>query len=422
MPAMSDNPPNPGYILEDEIKGLAARLFNLENLLSRFRSNRINSHDADGNITVHEVLSSQEGGATAAGGALSPYFVVRDGALFGRVTPHAYLTPDMWEIHRPVVPTLGGVPIDREDDPPEVPLSDGRWMLTLKAGHGVATVVFEAGEKPIPRSEHMTGADWTVLATFKVEEKTRVTELKRHHLSTQHGLRRPPSFSPLLWREENTWRCLMEKGRVWDRTTATAHEAEFSGEVRDGDKLFIIIATGPDGDVGGVEIRKVDAGHQPPDTTIHLPRLDQQDPQSGSYPIEICTFRRTDDAGKDADGNEIFTLWPEIKHTGDIVWQPESFRNHGGGQGKLLRSHEANPRAMLVKTILKGPLNQIQVENHPDEVEIKGNNRSGTLTHIDCGGYSTQLMEWRDGLIVTEGDVSFRAGCDGDSSEAPGPE
>ena len=213
----------------------------------------------------------------------------------------------------------------------------------------------------------------------------------------------------------------MEKGRVWDRTTATAHEAEFSGEVRDGDKLFIIVTTDQHGAVTAVEVRKVDTGQPPPETRIHLPNLDRQDPVTGSYPIEICTFRRTDDAGKDKDGNDIFTLWPEIKHTGDIVWQPESFKNHGSGQGKLLRSHETNPRAMLVKTILKGPLDQIQVENLADEVEIRGNNKSGSLIHIDCSGSSTVLLSWVDGLITTDGAVSFRAGCDSDSSEAPGP-
>jgi hypothetical protein len=47
----------------------------------------------------------------------------------------------------------------------------------------------------------------------------------------------------------------------------------------------------------------------------------------------------------------------------------------------------------------------------------------GTLTHFDCEGSPTPLLEWVNGVITTVGDKSFVAGCgSGDGTPPPGSE
>jgi hypothetical protein len=61
---------------------------------------------------------------------------------------------------------------------------------------------------------------------------------------------------------------------------------------------------------------------------------------------------------------------------------------------------------------------QIRVKAEADDsvIVIEGNDKDGTLTHEPCEGEEGAiLIEWRDGLIVTEGGISFVAGCSGSS-------
>ena len=62
---------------------------------------------------------------------------------------------------------------------------------------------------------------------------------------------------------------------------------------------------------------------------------------------------------------------------------------------------------------------QIKVSAEPTDgaITIRGNEASGSLTHVDCDDNSTILLEWEDGLITTVGAVSFTAGCSGSVRE-----
>lgn len=54
---------------------------------------------------------------------------------------------------------------------------------------------------------------------------------------------------------------------------------------------------------------------------------------------------------------------------------------------------------------------RIQVTQEGDAILVRGNDNSGTLTHIPCtGGAGTVILEWDDGLIIS-GSASFTAGC-----------
>lgn len=67
----------------------------------------------------------------------------------------------------------------------------------------------------------------------------------------------------------------------------------------------------------------------------------------------------------------------------------------------------------------------VQIDNR---IEIRGNGKIGSLIHKGCDssgglGQSTTLIEWADGLIITDGDITFVAGCccDDSSSTYGGP-
>jgi hypothetical protein len=54
---------------------------------------------------------------------------------------------------------------------------------------------------------------------------------------------------------------------------------------------------------------------------------------------------------------------------------------------------------------------QIKVVDQGNDIEIQGNGKAGRLIWKDCEGNPTTLFEWVDGLIITEGDREFTAGC-----------
>lgn len=57
---------------------------------------------------------------------------------------------------------------------------------------------------------------------------------------------------------------------------------------------------------------------------------------------------------------------------------------------------------------------QIRVSENSDAILVEGNGKNGSLVWYDCDGIATTLLEWEDGLIITEAvsvPVSFQAGC-----------
>lgn len=401
----------------DDTEGLAARIMRLELMLAHLRIERVHSADENGSVNQYEVLARRVGSSPGLQDALSPYFVVEDGKLYGLVSPHAMLSPDLGEIHRPVMATMGGKNLDA-DPPPREALSDGQWWLVLRGGHGVARVAYEKEEPK--RDGPVHAADWVILADFTVEEKTKVTKLRRHNTAVQHGMRRPGGFMPLLWRDGNTWKA-RSFGHLIDRTKMNPIKAELSATVEEGDRFYLKVATGPDGEATAATLIHVKRTGKLPENKQHFPKLDRQAARNGEYNIKICTFVKTDESGKDDDNNPIFTLKPDMEVSGDIVWQPESFENIGGGEGKLLAATAPDPRRLKVKSIRKGVKDQIKVVNNAEDVTVEGNGIDGALYWENCSGYRTKLIEWKDGLIVTPGDVAFKAGCPETSTEAPGP-
>jgi hypothetical protein len=62
---------------------------------------------------------------------------------------------------------------------------------------------------------------------------------------------------------------------------------------------------------------------------------------------------------------------------------------------------------------------QVRVSADGDAILVQGNGVNGSLSWVDCTGYSTTILQWQDGLITSESD-SFTAGCQSDlPSELP---
>lgn len=407
----------PGNQFDTEAESLSARLMRLELMVGSFVVEHLYSPDETGTISQYEVLARRMGTSPGMQEALSPYFIIKDEKLYGLVAPQAMLSPDFGEIHRPVVPTLNGVRVD-EDPPPRVALSNGKWWLMLKGGQGVASVHYL--EELPQRDKPMHCADWVVLAEFTVEKGTQIKDLMRHNASFQHGLRRPGGFMPVMWRSGQTWTA-RSIGHIIDRTRMNPHKVELSTTVEEGDRFFVKVSTDFDGAALSGKIIHVKRDGDEPEDQQHLPTLSDQDGRDGKYHIPICRFNRTDEFGKDAENNKIFTIYPEMMVSGDIIWQPESYQNIGGGEGKLLKETNLSPRKLKVRSIKQGKKEQIKVVQLDGEVEIQGNDMDGRLIWESCEGYRSTLLEWTDGLITTKGDAVFKAGCTESSTDAPGP-
>lgn len=69
----------------------------------------------------------------------------------------------------------------------------------------------------------------------------------------------------------------------------------------------------------------------------------------------------------------------------------------------------------VVSLAEKGDYPQVKVQKKEDDdmvLEISGNGAEGSLVWRNCDGFSEiTLLEWKDGLITTEGEKTFTAGC-----------
>jgi hypothetical protein len=85
----------------------------------------------------------------------------------------------------------------------------------------------------------------------------------------------------------------------------------------------------------------------------------------------------------------------------------------GEGEPIILPSEDPESRLTIpFRRIRQRVTNeQIKVVDQGNDIEIQGNGKAGSLIWIDCEGNPTTLFEWDDGLIITNGDIEFKAGC-----------
>jgi len=82
------------------------------------------------------------------------------------------------------------------------------------------------------------------------------------------------------------------------------------------------------------------------------------------------------------------------------------------GEGVALIKDQVDESINFRKIRGRNSPRRIEVEESGGSIIVKGNNAMGTLSHIGCNEeIGSLLIEWDDGLIITEGAVTFEAGC-----------
>jgi hypothetical protein len=82
------------------------------------------------------------------------------------------------------------------------------------------------------------------------------------------------------------------------------------------------------------------------------------------------------------------------------------------GEGVALIKDQVDESINFRKIRGRDSPRRIEVEESGGSIIVKGNNAMGTLSHIACNEeIGSLLIEWDDGLIITEGAVTFEAGC-----------
>lgn len=424
-------PPAPEGDAQEQINALRAQLTMLQRTLDGMRRETI----IDNSGRQFTVMAKRGPFLEEANTPLSPYFTVNDGILRGYVSPHAFLSANASDVFTPVVPTLGGKKIT--DTPaPFMPLSEGKYHLILKTAGGRGMLDFVKGEE-LPTRELQHPNDWLVLARFTAE-KTAVKDLELFSTVPQTQIHYAPQFTPLLWTEDGkTWKCETVDGYVWPMGVSSQpiNANQFQGDVSDGDKLMVKIYTDADNIPNAAEVIKSKSA----ESTVSLPTLEDQSGRDGVYHIEICTFKKADEDG------ETFSLYPEMTHSGPVIWHMVSFENVGDGEGKLLKNY-TEPRRLNVKSIknvgngkklikssagkdhvpvksIKGnadesasALSGIEITDDEEVLTAKPKGASGELIFTDCDGQEVGRIKAVNGM-VEEISGAVRVGkCDGSSS------
>ena len=342
--------------------------------------------------------------------------------LFGSVTPYGFLSSDRYNIFAPVVPLLAGKPID-DEEPPRVPITEGKYHLILKTSGGRGILDFVKGDDFPAREDNYQPNEWIVLATFEIDgELNLVDPIRYFHTVPQSQVTHAAQFTPILWTDDNgrTWKCQCVPGYVWETSEKKKGiKATFEGGVQDGDKLLIRIRTTSDNSPFAVDILNQKEG----EPQIPLPMLEDQAARGGIYFIELCTFKKID-TDTLADGKtETHTLHAEIHHTGPIVWNAMSFLNVGDGEGKIFKDTLIRPmtlRAKSIKNVGDGeqlikpsfgldvvPVkslklaygSELRIEKDDDHLMF-GGNKNGSPIIFTRDGIEIGRAEFRDGLRI----------------------
>jgi hypothetical protein len=102
----------------------------------------------------------------------------------------------------------------------------------------------------------------------------------------------------------------------------------------------------------------------------------------------------------------------------DVYWLKTLVQLSGDGQPIIMPLQEGETVAALESIKLRRIRQRdydaqirVRAETEDAAITIEGNDMDGSLSHADCDGEASLLIEWKDGLIVTEGNIEFEAGC-----------
>jgi hypothetical protein len=179
------------------------------------------------------------------------------------------------------------------------------------------------------------------------------------------------------------------------------------------------------------------------------PEAFQYGGESGEYYYKIAKFVIEDEqpkfkyfhAGENIDHYSERSNWknkePDVagelrpvghiyEATDDVYWLKTLVQLSGAGQPIILPLPDGQTKDSMESIQFRlikerDTLPQIRVKAEPQDaaITVEGNGKDGELTHEDCDGGTNILLQWKDGLIVSDS-VSFIAGCNGGRSGGGG--
>lgn len=254
-------------------------------------------------------------------------------------------------------------------------------------------------------------------------------------------------FMPILKAEKGatdfTYKISLSSGYVVDRmitgdTTPIYHfptgivdefDAIIWHDIEDGQCVYVQVAVGLDGTITTdptvlIEADELAGEHYRPEVFDFVGN-------AGEHNYKICRFNIVDGKPKltlfcagdnidhydervsminiDAEGT-VYEVGKDYDPTTDKVRLRRLKQLDGEGVPIIKDQDDAVINFRRVKQ--RASPTRIQVTEDGDAILVQGNAAFGTLVHIPCGETTgTTLLEWDDGLVLTQGEVTFEAGC-----------
>jgi hypothetical protein len=130
----------------------------------------------------------------------------------------------------------------------------------------------------------------------------------------------------------------------------------------------------------------------------HYPQDPEGSGSDGTYYVKLIKLEQEDGTPKvkvyqQSDIEHWSTLW-----TGE---------NNGDG-ARVFKEHDEDTNIYHFRTIKhRETQNQIEVIEDGDIIRVQGNNKDGTLVLVGSMMSNTTLLEWKDGLVISEGEKSL---------------
>jgi hypothetical protein len=204
-------------------------------------------------------------------------------------------------------------------------------------------------------------------------------------------------------------------------------------DITDGQAIYVKVLVKKDGTIE--EEPSVLVGEDELAGAHYKPKIFDFDGADGEHNYKIAVFEIVDSkprlklygAGDNIDHYDERVTMENLEAEGDCYEVGKTYNEASDkvefrklkqldGEGVTLIKDQTDETINFRRIKDKTSPKRIQVTQEGDAILVRGNDNSGTLTHIPCtGGAGTVILEWDDGLIISAS-ASFTAGCTGSGS------
>jgi len=208
-------------------------------------------------------------------------------------------------------------------------------------------------------------------------------------------------------------------------------------DITDGQAIYVKVLVKKDGTIE--EEPTVLVGEDELAGAHYKPKIFDFDGADGEHNYKIAVFEIVDSkprlklygAGDNIDHYDERVTMENLEAEGDCYEVGKTYNEASDkvefrklkqldGEGVTLIKDQTDETINFRRIKDKTSPKRIQVTQEGDAILVRGNDNSGTLTHIPCtGGAGTVILEWDDGLIISPS-ASFTAGCSSTGSGGGG--